>query len=178
MKMLDLVALISGLCAVLTASLVAFHPNILYAAIALTFSLISVAGLYAVLGADFIAGVQLIIYVGGIIVVILFAIMMSENVYKNRFLDGARNYLAPLLFSGALFFVLMKLIAKAAIPVVLNPQRVPVTESIGNALIGNYALPFEYVALLLLVGLVGAVVVARPNYKEVVHPERTGEELP
>ncbi len=164
--MLDIFALLLGLATVLTAALVAFHPNILYAAVALTFSLLSIAGLYATLGADFIAGVQLIIYVGGIIVVILFAIMMSENFYRTRFLDNARKILAPLGFGIVLFAVLVRFITQANIPLVEKPVRVPVSGPIGEAFIQQYALPFEYVALLLLVGLVGAVIVARPNYKE------------
>jgi len=164
--MLDIFALLLGLATVLTAALVAFHPNILYAAVALTFSLMSVAGLYATLGADFIAGVQLIIYVGGIIVVILFAIMMSENIYRTRFLDNARKILVPLGFGVVLFVALVKFITQATIPLVEKPVRVPVSTPIGEAFIQQYALPFEYVALLLLVGLVGAVIVARPNYKE------------
>lgn len=166
MSMLDFFALASGLAAVFTASLVAFHPNILYAAVALTFTLLSVAGLYATLGADFVAAVQLIIYVGGIIVVILFAIMMSENIYRTRFLDNARKYLLPTILGGLLFAVLFKLISKANLPVVQVPKRVPVSGPIGEAFVQQYALPFEYVALLLLLGLVGAVIVARPNYKE------------
>lgn len=168
MSLLDSFALVSGVLAVLTASIVAFHPNILYAAVALTFSLLSVAGLYATLGADFVAGAQLIIYVGGIIVVILFAIMMSENIYRTRFLDNARRYLAPMVFGGLVFFVLVKLIAKAApfIPLVEKPARAPVSSSIGEAFLGSYVLPFEYASLLLLVGLIGAAVIARPNYKE------------
>jgi len=173
MQIIDIFALVAGLLAVLSSSLVAFHPNILYAAIALTFSLLSVAGLYAVLGADFIAGVQLIIYVGGIIVVILFAIMMSENIYRARFVDNAKRFLAPLIFCGLLFFVLMKLISKASFPLVQNPQRLPISDAIGQALTTAYALPFEYIALLLLAGLVGAVIIARPEYKE-THYEDDG----
>ncbi len=171
MTLLDIFALLGGLAAVLSASIVCFHPNILYAAVALTFSLMAVAGLYAVLGADFIAGVQLLIYVGGIIIVILFAIMMSENIYRNRFLDGARKYLTPTLFGLALFMVLLKLIGKANIALIAAPERVPVSGPIGKALISLYAVPFEYTAILLLVGLVGAVVIARPNYKEVIRHE-------
>ncbi|MEZ4813630.1 MAG: NADH-quinone oxidoreductase subunit J [Bdellovibrionota bacterium] len=175
MSLIDIFALLSGIAAVLTASLVAFHPNILYAAVALTFSLMSVAGLYAVLGADFVAAAQLIIYVGGIIVVILFAIMMSENIYRTRFLDNARKILLPLGIGSVLFVLLVKLIAKAAvsIPVVKDPIRVPVSGPIGEAFIHQYALPFEYVSLVLLIGLIGAVVIARPNYHE--KPERGGE---
>jgi NADH-quinone oxidoreductase subunit J len=167
MKMVDLFTLLLGIGAVVTSSIVAFHPNILYAAISLTFTLISVAGFYVVLGADFLAAVQLIIYVGGIIVVILFAIMMTENIYRARFLDQARKYMAPIIFSSALFWVLFKLISKTQFSLVADPVRGPISGSVGVALTTLYALPFEYVALFLLVGLVGAVIVARPDYKEI-----------
>lgn len=167
MKLIDIFTLLIGISTVLTSSIVAFHPNILYAAISLTFTLISVAGFYVVLGADFLAAVQLIIYVGGIIVVILFAIMMSENIYRARFLDQARKYLAPIVFSTAIFWVLFKLISRTQFSLVADPVRVPISESVGVALTTLYALPFEYIALFLLVGLVGAVIVARPDYKEI-----------
>jgi NADH:ubiquinone oxidoreductase subunit 6 (subunit J) len=167
MKLVDLFTLLLGIGAVVTSSIVAFHPNILYAAISLTLTLISVAGFYVVLGADFLAAVQLIIYVGGIIVVILFAIMMSENIYRARFLDQARKYMAPIIFSSALFWVLFKLISKTQFSLVVDPVRGPISASVGVALTTLYALPFEYVALFLLVGLVGAVIVARPDYKEI-----------
>lgn len=171
MKLIDLFTLLLGVGAVVTSSIVAFHPNILYAAISLTFTLISVAGFYVVLGADFLAAVQLIIYVGGIIVVILFAIMMSENIYRARFLDQARKYFVPIIFSTALFWTLFKLIAKTQFSLTADPVRGPISSSVGVALTTLYALPFEYVALFLLVGLVGAVIVARPDYKEIQHAD-------
>jgi NADH:ubiquinone oxidoreductase subunit 6 (subunit J) len=166
MSMLDFFVVAAGFFAVLGAAFVAFHPNILYAAMALTLTLLSTAGLYATLGADFIAAVQIIIYVGGVIVVVLFAIMMSENIYKKRFLENARSYILPLICAGSLFFILMKLIAHASISLVADPLRSPVSRPVGEALVTLYALPFEYAALILLLGLVGAVIVARPDYKE------------
>jgi NAD(P)H-quinone oxidoreductase subunit 6 len=171
MKLIDLMTLLLGVGAVLTSSIVAFHPNILYAAISLAFTLLSVAGFYVVLGADFLAAVQLIIYVGGIIVVILFAIMMSENIYRARFLDQARKYFVPIVFSTALFWALFKLISKTKFSLVAEPVREPISASVGQALTTLYALPFEYVALFLLVGLVGAVIVARPDYKEIQYKD-------
>jgi len=164
MHLLDLFVAACFLLGVVSSLLVAFHPNILYAAIALVFSLLSVAGCYAALGADFLAAVQLIIYVGGIIVVILFAVMMSENIYRARFLDGARRYFVPGLISFIVLAGLIRLLHETPWSRVADFDRVPTAASIGRALVGPYALVFQYVAMVLLAGLIGAVIVARPHY--------------
>ncbi|MBS1983047.1 MAG: NADH-quinone oxidoreductase subunit J [Bdellovibrionales bacterium] len=166
MSLADLFVLICFLVGAVSAALVALHPNILYAAIALVFSLLSVGGLYAVLGADFLAGAQLIIYVGGIIVVILFAIMMSENVYRTKFLDGANRFFAPFIASLLILIGLTKLLQRTPFDVVEKMVPAPVSEAMGRALVGPYALVFQYVSIVLLAGLIGAVVVARPHYHE------------
>ncbi len=159
-----------GFCFVLgalSAALVAFHPNILYAAVALIFSLLSVAGLYGALSADFLAATQLIIYVGGIIVVILFAVMMSHDVYRGRLLTGLKNS-APIFLGGMVVLAgFIKLVVHDGVwsagPLTQNKETVL---QIGRALVGPYALVFQYVAIVLLAGLIGAVVVARPHYHE------------
>lgn len=156
-----------------SAVLVAFHPNVLYAAVALVFSLLSVAGMYGILGADFLAGAQLIIYVGGIIVVILFAIMMSENIYRTKFLDGAQKYLIPTIVSLFMGSALVSLLFKTSWGTLNEKlERVSTLEAMGKALVGPYALVFQYVAVVLLAGLIGAVVVARPEFP---HSENGGE---
>lgn len=153
---------------VVSAVLVAFHPNILYAAVALIFTLLSVAGIYGVLGADFLAAVQLIVYVGGIIVVILFAIMMSENIYKTRFLDGAVKFVIPGLAGLLVLFLSLRVLYQTqweGLKTVV--ERVPTARPIGEALVGPYAVVFQYVVVVLLAGLIGAVVIARPHYQDV-----------
>ncbi len=170
---MSLVDVFVGLCmllGVLSAVVVAFHPNILYSAVALIFSLLSVAGLYGALAADFLAAVQLIIYVGGIIIVILFAVMMSENIYRARFLEGAKKFIFPLLLSAAVLVAVVKLLAGVAWPKNASIDQGPTTEAIGRALVGPYALVFQYVAIVLLAGLIGAVVIARPHYHEGQNP--------
>jgi NADH:ubiquinone oxidoreductase subunit 6 (subunit J) len=163
MTFLDLFVGACFLLGAFSAAVVAFHPNILYAAIALIFSLVSVGGLYASLGADFLAGSQLIIYVGGVIVVILFAIMMSENIYRIRFLEGAKKMAGPLFLAVVMLAGLLYLFKESSWGNLLIPLREPTTEIMGKALTGPYALVFQYVAIVLLFGLIGAVVVARPQ---------------
>ncbi len=149
------------------AVVVALHPNILYAAISLAFTLLSVAGLYGALGADFLAGVQLIIYVGAVIIVILFAIMMSEDIYKARFIEGLRKMMMPFVLSVLVALALVKLILATNWGESVVPVLAPTTKDIGIALTTSYALPFQFVAIVLLSGLIGATVVARPNYTKV-----------
>lgn len=148
------------------AAVVALHPNILYAAVALVGALLSVGGVYASLGADFLAAVQLIIYVGGIIVVILFAVMMSENIYKRKFIDGAKKMFVPAFFSILILVGLISVFLKTNWGELTEPTYTNTTKQLGLALTGPYALVFQYVAIVLLFGLIGAIVVARPHLHE------------
>jgi NADH:ubiquinone oxidoreductase subunit 6 (subunit J) len=81
----------------------------------------------------------------------------------------------PIIFSTALFWALFKLISKTQFSVVADPVRTPISGAVGTALTTLYALPFEYIALFLLVGLVGAVIVARPDYKEIQYKDEGSE---
>jgi NADH:ubiquinone oxidoreductase subunit 6 (subunit J) len=170
MTLADLFVALCIVVGALGAFFTAFHPNILYAAISLIFSLLAVAGLYGALGADFLAGVQLIIYVGGIIIVILFAVMMSENIYRARFLESARKYIVPVTTAGLVLFGLSRLLTQAPWGELAKPDQKPTSNAMGWALVGPYALPFQYVAIVLLAGLIGAVVVARPHHEKKKDP--------
>ena len=168
MQLIDLFVVAMFLMGTVSAALVAFHPNILYAAVSLIFSLLSVAGLYGALGADFLAAAQLIIYVGGIIVVILFAVMMSENIYRTKFLDNGGRFIWPFVLSLVILVGLVKLISTTAWQRVeaIDRSAVSTVESLGHALVGPYALVFQYVSIVLLFGLIGAVIVARPHHHD------------
>jgi NADH-quinone oxidoreductase subunit J len=153
--------LLGGLAAFFTA----FHPNILYAAISLIGALVAVAGLYGALGADFLAAAQLIIYVGGILIVILFAVMMSEDIYKRRFFEGAKKYILPVVAAAITFAGLVKITLSADWSGANKPDFEPTARAMGWALVGPYALVFQYVVVVLLAGLIGAVIIARPALK-------------
>ncbi|MEO5667793.1 MAG: NADH-quinone oxidoreductase subunit J [Bdellovibrionota bacterium] len=153
--------LLGGVAAFFTA----FHPNILYAAIALIGSLVSVAGLYGALGADFLAAAQLIIYVGGILIVILFAVMMSEDIYKRRFFQDAKKFVVPAVAAAVTFAGFAKITLSANWSNATKPDFEPTARAMGWALVGPYALVFQYVVVVLLSGLIGAVVIARPAVK-------------
>lgn len=153
---------LAGICG---AFFTAFHPNIMYAAISLILTLMSVSGLYGALGADFLAAAQLIIYVGGILIVILFAIMMSPDIYNRRFAENAKKYIVPAGASFVVFLGLATMIRKMNWAGSTMPDFEPTSRAMGWALVGPYAVPFQYVVMVLLMGLVGAVVIARPAIK-------------
>jgi len=156
---------------VASAVLVTFHPNILYASVALLFTFLGVAVLFIFAGADLIAGVQVIIYVGGITILILFAIMLTQWLYHVKLRDLRFKMLLPLIvvFVGLLPFLVTALneMSRALKPVDAEKMAafaaLPKTKLIGEALLGNYLLPFEAITVLLLGALVGAVWLARPK---------------
>lgn len=165
MQISDIFLAFCFLMGTVSALLVAFHPNILYAAVSLIFSLLSVAGMYATLGADFLAAAQLIIYVGAIVVVILFAVMMSEDIYRGRLFENLKRFLWPAVFSVIILSGVVKLLLSSPWTNIKEVvERLPTTKAMGQALVGPYALVFQYVAIVLLLGLIGAVVVARPEF--------------
>ena len=172
MNFTDFFTIIFFLMGAGSAIVVAFHPNILYAAVALVVSLLSVSGMYGVLGADFLAAVQLIIYVGGVIVVILFAIMMSETVKKQNLLQGLRRGWWGFLIGAIGAVLLTRILWKTPFEKLEQIPREATAEGIGRALVGPYALVFQYVAVVLLAGLIGAVVVARPHLQHDEEEER------
>ena len=120
------------------------------------------AGLFLMLGADFLGIIQLLVYVGGILVLYLFAVMMTSGIGDVRVTNQSLGVKAAV--PALLLFLL--LIAKLIygthwfVAAELKPSE-PTTGPIGNALLGEYLLPFELISILLLATLVGAVAAAR-----------------
>ncbi|MEE8408604.1 MAG: NADH-quinone oxidoreductase subunit J [Myxococcota bacterium] len=155
---------------------VAFSRNIVYAAFSLLATLAGVVGLFALLSADFVAVVQLMVYVGGILVLILFAVMLTNKISQVKSSNPVGNR-----FPGAVILIATTLVLLAAVfghawPVRdLGPFR-PTAETIGNAFLGPYLLPFEVAGLLLLAALLAAVVVARKEIKETTNEPSAGSQ--
>ena len=145
---------------------VALSSNIVHAAFSLLVTLFGVAGLYVLLGADFIGIVQVIVYIGGILVLIIFGVMMTQ-----------RAKLLPLsvqlpgrLFSGLLSVIILAVLIMAAkrslwpaAASLGNPE--PTSAAIGGLLLGKYLVAFELASVLLLVALVGAVLIVRRSVR-------------
>ena len=147
-----------------SAMVVAFSKNIVHSAFALLLTFFGVAGLYVFLAADFLAGVQVLIYVGGILVLLLFAVMLTHKISEVKLSNPATK---PWLAGPLVLIILIGLIRVFLTTdwPVKEMATGPTTKEIGKAIMGQYLLPFETVSVLLLAALIGAAYLARPKRK-------------
>ncbi len=151
---------------VVSAAGVAFSRNILYSSFSLLGTFLGVAGLYVFLSADFLAVAQVLIYVGGVLVLILFAVMLTSRIGDVRISNEAVGVfpatLATVVTTGLMLFIAwMTPWRTGAQP--LSHQ--PTAAALGELFLTRYLLPFEIASVVLLATLVGAVVVARKEIK-------------
>ena len=157
---LSALALISGV-------LVITRRNAVHSALALIVTLLSLAGIYLMLYAPFVAGVQIILYAGGIMVLFLFVIMLVNLERAEKEKQFNKQWLIAIVAAGALGLLFVKVFmeSKAVAALVRKPvaelAETSNTQQVGIALYGNYMLAFEIASLLLLVAIVGAVVMAK-----------------
>lgn len=134
------------------------------AALGLVLSFFGVAGMYALLNVGFLAVVQILIYVGAIAILIIFAIMLTRSVMDREVVQRNSQWLISALVGLALFAVLgYTLVFRIGDDWALSSAQVPQNQvaALGESLVTTYALPFEVASVLLLVALVGAIVIAR-----------------
>ena len=154
-----------SIAAIAFAIAVITRKNAVHAALSLIGTLVSLAGLYLMLYAPFVAAVQIVLYAGGIMVLFLFVIMLVNLDQNIREIQFNKQWLVGLIAGlslGALaLFVIRQ--GKAIFPtdVVAALPEATNTQQVGIVLYGQYMLPFEIASLLLLVAIVGAVVMAK-----------------
>lgn len=155
--------MLSGL-AILGGVLVITRKNPVHSALALILTLLALAGLYLMLYAPFVAGVQIILYAGGIMVLFLFVIMLVNLEVSQKEEQFNQQWIAGLLAAVALGGLFIAIYVKGQ---GLFPQRVlqlpeqSNTQQVAVLLYGNYMFSFEIASLLLLVAIIGAVVMAK-----------------
>ncbi len=151
--------------AVISGILVITRKNPVHSALALITTLLAVAGLYLMLYAPFVAGVQIILYAGGIMVLFLFVIMLVSIEKAQREAQFNHQWAVGMGATAVLgvLFVLVYMRGRSVFlehpPLALAEQSN--TQEVGRWLYGSYMLPFEIASLLLLVAIVGAVVMAK-----------------
>jgi NADH:ubiquinone oxidoreductase subunit 6 (subunit J) len=143
-----------------SAAVVAFARNVIHSTVALLGTLIGVGGLYLLLAADFLAALQLFVYAGGTLVVLLVAALLTVRT------DRASSSNAPLPGRAARYAVLLLVGALTTIAIdtvwpVQERALVPSTAKLGHALLGEYLIPFELASLVLVAAMIGAFTVAR-----------------
>jgi NADH-quinone oxidoreductase subunit J len=173
----DYVFWVFAIVTVVSGAVVVFARSLIYSAFALLFTFFGVAGLYLQLGADFLAAAQLLIYVGGILVLLLFGVMLTHKLYDLELRTEVHQFAPSAIVCGGLFIML-------AFPFSIGPvfgrgpfgpglafstdwalgdgrPPAPTTIEIGRLFLSDYLLPFEAASILLLVALIGAAMIVR-----------------
>ena len=146
---------------IISAGFVVLNNQLIYSAVALLFTLFGVAGIYVFLWADFIAGIQILVYVGGILVLVIFGIMLTNKIKSVRISHKSMQQGVGGVVALWLFIFLSFALSKApwAISAAIEPSGT--VREIGILLLIDYLLPFEIISLLLLGALIGAAVLSR-----------------
>jgi NADH-quinone oxidoreductase subunit J len=153
-------AVVGGLSAVAVVT----ARNVVHAALYLVVALSAVGGVYLLLGAEFVAWVQILIYVGAIVILFLFGLMLTKAPIGRDTLDNQQRWLGALVgvgvFAGLVFLI------QEAYPVQDAPAFETFkgdTQMVGESIFRTYVLPSEAVSFLLLAALIGAIVLARKD---------------
>ena len=154
------ITLLSGLFCVTTR-------NMFHAALYLVISLFGVAAMFAMLEASFLAAAQLIVYVGAVAILIIFAVMLTRGGAGSQPARRQFNTQAGLaaVVTVVLLFILLRVVPFFNYPVQNAAVPVDVLTQLGRALVGDFVLPFEVASVLLLAALVGAIYIARERRK-------------
>lgn len=135
--------------------------NVVHGALYLVVSLSSVGAVFILLGAEFVGWVQVLIYVGSIVILILFGLMLTKAPIGREALDNQQRAVAAVV--ALLVLAGLVLLVQDAFSGDLIATGPVTSEQVGDAIFRNYILPFEAVSVLLLAALIGAVVLARKD---------------
>jgi NADH:ubiquinone oxidoreductase subunit 6 (subunit J) len=177
MNITQLLFYVMSIITLISALVVAAGKNLVRSVFMFFITLFGLAGLYVLALADFVAITQIVIYVGGILVLILFAFMLSGKETLNALQQQQKQFIsankvAALILSGLFFIVLVNMLIKVNAnqlywvlnsPIVNNVIKpaVNMTDNIGINLMTQYLLPFEAISILLMMALVGAAHLSR-----------------
>jgi len=161
MGIYDIIFYLFAAITLVSGFLVVTSKNIVHSAFYMMFTFFGVAGLYVLLGADFIAIVQLMVYVGGILVLMIFGVMLTNKITSVDIRSGSIQVIPASigvgLFGGALLSTMLSTHWRN------NPLEASSSTlmDIGRLLINEYVIIFELLAVLLLVAMIGAASIAR-----------------
>ena len=146
---------------IISACSVVLNNQLIYSAISLLFTLFGVAGLYVFLWADFMTGVQLLVYVGGILTLIIFGIMLTNKISSARLSQTNMQQGVGAVVALWLLIIISLVISKTSWLEIPSTEPSSTVDVVGTLLMTKYLLAFEGISLLLLGALIGAAVLAR-----------------
>jgi NADH-quinone oxidoreductase subunit J len=147
--------------AVITSLFVVVGRNLFHSAMMLGAFLLAMSGLYFLLDADLVGIMQVFVYVGGVMVVLLFGIMLTSQIANMRQVSGLQQRLSAYVAVAILVVFIAVILIDTTFPLSMGDPVKNTLPLIGKLFMTNYILPFETISILLLAALIGAIVIAR-----------------
>lgn len=142
---------------------VVLSKNLFHTVLWLALALSGTAGIFLMLEAEFIAAVQVLLYAGGVITVVVFAIVVTERLVGTQLSHTSRSVVRGVFAASTFLFIMVEWIVRHPLPPAHAPATGDATKAIGSLLLTRFVLPFELLAVVLLVALLGASYFARPE---------------
>jgi NADH-quinone oxidoreductase subunit J len=142
---------------------VVLSKNLFHAVLWLALALTGTAGVFLLLDAEFLAAVQLLLYAGGVITIVVFAIVVTERLVGERLTQTNMRIGGGALIAAALFACIVVVLGRHELPATRPDMPGDLTRVLGEAVLTRYVLPFELLAVLMLAGMLGAIYFARPE---------------
>ncbi len=161
MSVFDIIFYLFAAITVVSAFFVVTTRNIVHSAFYLLFTFFGVAGLYVLLGSDFLAIVQLVIYVGGILILLIFGVMLTNKITNVEIKTGTMQILPAAVGVGLFAGIVAAALLKTNWITINNDVPSSSARFIGSMLIIDYVVIFELLGIVLLVALIGAASIAR-----------------
>ena len=144
-----------------SACIVAFSRNLIYSAFALFGTFAGIAGTFIMLSADFVGLTQIVVYAGGILVLTVFAVMLTSKIEESGKSNPVFNFKAVVPLMVSLIALLSYVVVNGDWKISRERSHEATLHDIGNALLTDYLLPFELISVLLLMAMVGAAIITR-----------------
>jgi NADH-quinone oxidoreductase subunit J len=146
-----------------SALAVVLSKNLFHAVLWLALALTGTAGVFLLLNAEFLAAVQLLLYAGGVITIVVFAIVVTERLVGERLSQTNRGVVSGAIVAVGLLWIIVSTLMQRPLPVTPLPQISDLTRMVGEQVLTIFVLPFELLALLMLAAMLGAIYFARPE---------------
>ena len=141
--------------------------NLFHCALSLAAALIGTAALYVVLQAEYLAAIQILLYVGAVVTLVIFAVMLTEHLMGSTVRQNNSQSLLALMGLAGFVALLTRLILKTPWPVTPTALKAKVSVmGLGKALMGPYVFPFEVISIVLIAALIGTVIIAKKDAPE------------
>lgn len=161
MSIYDFIFYLFAALTVVSAYMVISSDNIVRSAFYLLATFFGVSGLYVLLGADFVAVTQIMVYIGGILILLLFGVMLTSNITHVEIKKGMQNIVPAIVGVAVLLGALISMMFNTQWKNELSEIPQTTSYELGKLLITDYVLIFELLGILLLIALIGAASMAR-----------------